>query len=176
MDNSTPPSPDASYESEDDNDRLVVFKMALAELQDTPAELARRLYRLGDHRSPKVIVRGIQRMLAGETGVSGEMLVIAKLLVRERRRLLNQYGNLKWEPAGKESLSAIAGEFRVNLHLQTRGRWKIDVVHLKTAYSSPWQEWQDGLEAAKKKAMFCVEDAYNEMHEIELQRHDDETP
>lgn len=163
------------YTHEDNNDRQVVFKMALNELQDTPAELAKRLYRLGDHRSPKVIVRGIQRMLVGDTGVSGEMLVIMKLLVRERRRLLNQYGNLKWETSGKQSLTAVAGDFRVNLHPETRGRWKIDVVHLKTGYSSPWQEWQDNLEAAKKKALVCVEDAYNEMHEIELERQADET-
>lgn len=173
MENSSTHAEGYGYTHEDDNDRLVVFKMALNELQDTPAELARRLYRLGDHRSPKVIVRGIQRMLAGETGVSGEMLVIAKLLVRERRRLLHQYGDLKWELSGKESLTAVAGDFRVNLHPETRGRWKIDVVHLKTGYNSPWQEWQDSLAAAKRKALVCVEDAYNEMHEIELDRQSD---
>ena len=147
--------------------QLDVFKTAMNELADSPAEIAKRLFRLGDKRSPKVIVRGIQRMLAGETRVSGEMMVIVNLLVRERRRLLKQYGDLQWQTFGKESLTTIAGDFRINLHPQTKGRWKVDLVHLKTGFNPPWQEWQNSPEAAKTKALLCLEDAYNELHELE---------
>ncbi|HEY1083570.1 MAG TPA: hypothetical protein VGE29_15020 [Prosthecobacter sp.] len=150
--------------------RLFLFQEALKELDEAPTELAKRLYRLGDHRSPKVIVRGIQRMMAGETGVSGEMLVIATLLVRERRRLLRQYSDLQWQPLGKESLTTIAGEFKVTLHPQSKGRWKVDLFHIKTGNSPSWQQWPEGLESAKKKALVYMEDAFNEMYDQQLNR------
>ena len=152
------------------NEPLIALQTAFEEIHATPNSIARRMLELGDYRSQTVIIRGLHRMLAGETRVSGEMLVIANLLVREFRQLLKQYADLEWKTLANGSVTAVADEFNITLHPQTRGRWVVHLVYLKTGYSPPWPQWQPSLEAAKQKAISCLADARNEVEQLEKER------
>ena len=73
------------------------FRTDLAELEESMVELAKRMQDMGDHRSYQAILRSIQRMAAGDTGVSGEMRVIVRALLRQQRRREKKYTGLKWQ-------------------------------------------------------------------------------
>jgi hypothetical protein len=144
-----------------------ILQGAFEELHATPISIAKRMRELGDNRSQTVITRGVYRMLSGETRVSGEMLVIANLLVRELRQSLKQYAALEWKTLANGSVTTIADQFNITLHPQTKGRWLVHLVYLKTGYSPPWPQWQQSLDAAKQKAISCLEDVRREVEELE---------
>ncbi|WP_428485923.1 hypothetical protein [Rhodopila sp.] len=66
------------------------FRARIAGLGLTQSSLARRMKELGDDRDEKNILRSIQRMVAGDARVSGEMRALLGLLEEvspsERRR------------------------------------------------------------------------------------------
>ena len=150
-----------------ENGPLRELETAMGVLHASPLSLAKRMRELGDNRSLSVITRSLQRMLAGETRVSGEMLVIANLLVRELHQLLKRYADLEWRPLANGSVTTIADEFRITLHPKSQDRWLVNLVYLKTGYSPPWQQWQNGLDAAKHVAISCLEPARKEVEQLE---------
>jgi hypothetical protein len=151
----------------EENVPLIALQAAFEEIHATPNSISRRMLDLGDYRSQTVIIRSLHRMLAGETRVSGEMLVIANLLVREFRQLLKQYADLKWQTLANGCMTTIAGEFRITLHPKPRGKWLVHLVYLKSGYSPPYPQWQPSLEVAQQKAIACLADALNEVEQLE---------
>jgi len=144
------------------------FQEEVRELGAYPMELAERLHKLGDYRPFETTLRGIQRMLSGETRVSGEMKALVTMMLRQRRRLQRQHANLIWTRLPGDNYSTVADGFRISLSPQTRGRWHISVVHVESGYSHPWPRWQESLEAAKLMALTTVEDATDFLIEHEL--------
>lgn len=59
------------------------FRAQIAALGLTQSGLARRMKELGDDRDEKNILRSIQRMVAGDARVSGEMRALLGLMERE---------------------------------------------------------------------------------------------
>jgi hypothetical protein len=143
------------------------FQVALEELEETPMELAKRMIELGDHRSFQAILRSLQRMSSGDTGVSGEMLVIVKMLVRRQRRRGKKYATLAWQRLTNGTVSAVEDAFTISLIPQTKGRWLVNLVHNKSGWNPSWPSWQDSLEAAKRKALTCLDDAYDHLEGVE---------
>lgn len=143
------------------------FRVDLQELEETPVELAKRMQDLGDHRSFQAILRSIQRMAAGDTGVSGEMRVIVRTLLRQQRLRENKYAGLQWHRQASGTVSTIADDFSIDLYPKSKGRWLVHLVHMPTKFSPSWPAWQDSLEAAKRKALTCLEDGYNQLDEIQ---------
>ncbi len=146
------------------------FQADMQELEETQRELAKRMIDLGDHRSFQAILRGLQRMVAGDTGVSGETRVIVKMLLRRQRRREKKYANLGWQRLPNGTVSTLADDFTVSLIPQTKGRWLVNLVHNKSGWSPSWPAWQDTLETAKRKALTCLDDAYDQLDELERQR------
>jgi hypothetical protein len=146
------------------------FRADLQELQETPVELAKRMQDMGDHRSFQAILRSIQRMAAGDTGVSGEMRVIVKALLRQQRRREKKYAGIEWQRQANGTVSAVVEDFSIDLYPKSKGRWLVHLVHIPTKYSPSWPAWQDSLEAAKCKALTCLDDAYVQLDELEQQR------
>ena len=134
------------------------FRADVEALEESAVELADRMHKLGDPRPYSTILRGIQRMMSGETRVSGEMRVLVTMMLRQQRRLQQLYADVTWKRLANGAWSAKAGEFYVTLSPQTRGRWLVNVAH-KGGYSHPWPRWQDSLETAKRKAFVTIEDA-----------------
>lgn len=60
------------------------LRARIASLGLTQSGLARRMKELGDDRDEKNILRSIQRMIAGDARVSGEMRALLGLLERTR--------------------------------------------------------------------------------------------
>ena len=145
------------------------FQADLLELEETTVELAKRMIDLGDHRSFEAIVRGIQRMASGDTGVSGEMRVIVKMLLRQQRRREKRHASIEWQQHKNGTVSAITDGFTIDLYPKSKGRWLVHLVHQKTKYSPAWPAWQDDLKSAKRKALTCLEDAYNQLYELEAE-------
>jgi hypothetical protein len=58
------------------------LRARIAALGMTQSSLARRMKELGDDRDEKNILRSIQRMVAGDARVSGEMRALLGLLER----------------------------------------------------------------------------------------------
>lgn len=151
-------------------ERTEQFKRLLEELDEKPTELARRLRGLGDYRSPAAIMRSIQRMSAGDTAVSGEMLVIAKMLVNQQRLRIRKQAEVDWKQQLNGVWAATIEGFKVRLYPQPNGKWKVDLVFIETDYSPPWQMFPTSLEAAKRKALTCVADGLLEVCDLEAQR------
>lgn len=142
------------------------FKRDILELGDTPFELVERMAKLGDRRSYETILRSVQRMLSGETRVSGEMKALVRMLLRQRRRSLQQHKHIAWSRLPDGSHTAQIGEFRTTLLPQTRGRWLVNLVR-SDGYSPSWPRWQDNLEAAKIRAVIRAEEAIDEVLEYD---------
>jgi hypothetical protein len=150
----------------EDQEELQLFQTELAELDRTPVELASQMRGWGDHRPAATIVRSIQRMMAGDTSVSGEMKVIIGMMLYEQHLDEMAYGDLQWQAHRNGSWSAKASDFTLSLSPQTKGRWHISIVH-KDGSSHPWPTWQNSLEAAKRKALICLGDARRHIWEYQ---------
>lgn len=146
------------------------FRADLIELQETPVELSKRMQDMGDHRSFQAILRSIQRMAAGDTGVSGEMRVIVKGLLRQQRLREKKYVGLKWRQQANGTVSTVVDDFSIDLYPKSKGRWLVHLVHLPTKYSPSWPAWQENIDSAKRKALTCLEDAFVQLDELKNQR------
>ena len=147
---------------------LEYFTTQFNELGLTPVELASRLRTWGDHRSYDAIVRSVQRVLSGDTGISGEIKVIINMLTFLQQVEDQQNAGLQWVEMPSGSYTGKAGDFMLNLAPQSKGRWHISIVHQPSGYSHPWPTWQHDLDSAKRKALFCLGDARR--HIFEWQR------
>lgn len=147
-------------------ERTEQFKVLLAELDEKPTELASRLIRLGDYRSAATIMRGIQRMSAGDTQVSGEMLVIARILVNQQRLQYSKLSQVEWAQQANGAWVAKFEGFKITLHPETKQRWSIYLRVIETDYSPACGSWQVGLDAAKQKALVRLADGQLEAAEL----------
>jgi hypothetical protein len=147
-------------------ERMVLFKALLDELDERPTELAKRLIDFGDYRSGPTILRSIQRMASGDTAVSGEMLVIVKMLVNQQRQRNQREIALDWQRQPNGGWSVTVDGFIITLRPESKARWSINLVYIKTGYSPSWPAWQPSLEAAKRKAMTCLADGLLEVSEL----------
>ncbi|MCX7292751.1 hypothetical protein [Janthinobacterium sp.] len=147
-------------------ERTEHFKKLLEELDEKPTELASRLIRLGDYRNAAAIMRGIQRMAAGDTKVSGEMLVIVRMLVNQQRLQYSKLSQVEWAQQAKGAWVAKFEGFKITLHPQTKDRWSIYLRVIETDYSPACGSWQVGLEAAKRKALVRLADGQMEAADL----------
>lgn len=148
------------------------FAAALAELTLSPADLARHLEKNRDYRDFSATIRGIQRMVAGETRISGEMMVIVNMLLRQHRRLKRRYPNLTWERTEHGTYWTQVEDWFVYISPQTRGRWILSCRNGPNHkdYSPPFGRWLDSLDEAKNKALACVEEGMSDLAEMEFER------
>lgn len=169
---------DEQIESNDDDrmfsltpeERTEQFKGLLEELDEKPTELARRMHLLGDYRSAATIMRGIQRMAAGDTKVSGEMLVIIRMLVNQQRLQYHKYRQVEWKQQPNGAWLATVDGFSVTLHPQSKQRWSIYLSFIETGYSPACGTWQPSLDAAKRKALTRLADGQLEVAELQAGR------
>ena len=121
-----------------------------------------------DYRDYSATVRGIQRKVSGETRVSGEMMVIANMLLRQHRRLKARYPNLQWKQDQYGVYRTQVEDWYVCISPQTRGRWILSCRHGTGAkdFSPAFGRWLDSLEEAKNKALACVEEGMNDLAEL----------
>ena len=148
-------------------ERTELFRELLAELDEKPTELARRLRGLGDYRAPAAIMRSIQRMAAGDTAVSAESLVIVRMLVNQQRLRDRAQVQIQWKRQPNGTWSATVDGFLISLHPQSKQRWSINLTFIETGYSPAWQPWPTGLDVAKRKALTCVADGLLDVCELE---------
>lgn len=145
------------------------LRSALATLEWTPVALMDRMVSLGDYRSPKTILRGINRALDGEVKVSGELLALVRQMVRFKRRLLRTYTDTVWTELGDGSHTTRVEDFTITLMPQSKGRWLVNLVH-SSGYSPSWPRWQDSLVAAKHMAFLSLDNAQNWLLEFEEEK------
>lgn len=140
------------------------LRLALDELDWSPAALMDRMRSLGDYRSSPTILRGINRALEGQIKPSGELLALVQQAVRFQRRLLHIHRAVIWEPLSDGSHTTQIEDFTITLQPQTRGRWRVNLVH-KSGYSPSWPRFQETLEAAKRSAFITLDNGQNWLHE-----------
>ncbi len=81
------------------SDQYSEFRARIAALGLTQSGLARRMKQLGDDRDEKNILRSIQRMVAGDARVSGEMRALLGVLEEQRAQLgVLEHGGQSAEP------------------------------------------------------------------------------
>lgn len=141
------------------------FNAILAELTLLPTDLAKFINRK-DGRDYSATVRAIQRMVSGETRISGEMMVIVNMLLRQHRRLKARYPDLQWQRNQYGAYQAQVEDWFVYISPQTRGRWLLSCSHGPKGFSPAFGRWLDSLEEAKNKALACVEEGMNDLAEI----------
>lgn len=144
------------------------FQEQVRELGGCLVELTDQMKKLGDYRPYNAIMEDIQRMVSGEKQVSAEMKVIVTMMLRQQLRLKHKYAELVWTREDGSYL-AQADDFRISLIPQTRSRWLVSLIH-KDGYRPPWPRWQDNLEAAKRRALVCMEEAAEHLAEGEFHR------
>lgn len=148
------------------------LRQDLNELNWTPAALVDRMKSLGDYRPRATILRCINRALEGQNKPSGELLALARLAVRFKRRLLLSYENLVWTELVDGSHTVAAEDFRITLVPQSKGRWLVVVVH-KNGYCAPYPRWQNTLKDAKHMAFVTLDNAQHWLNECaEEQAHE----
>jgi hypothetical protein len=147
------------------------FNAALGELMMTPADLANVMFKNSDYRDASATIRAIQRMVSGDTRVSGEMMVIVNMLLRQHRRLKARYADLKWELNQYGAYWAKVEDWYVSISPQTRGRWILSCSNGPgpKSFSPPFGRWLHSLEEAKAKALACVEEGMNDVAEFSYQ-------
>ncbi|WP_105405471.1 hypothetical protein [Neorhizobium sp. T7_12] len=138
------------------------WREALAELGLSAVELADFMKKNGgDYRPYATILRSIQRMILGEIRVSGEMFVIVRMLLRQHLRLKERHPALQWVQHPTGVFTAEVEDWSVSLSPQSKGRWI--VIGTDPSGSSPqFGRWQQGITAAKNKALVCVEEGMSE--------------
>jgi hypothetical protein len=146
-----------------------LLQRALDDLGWKPVDLRDQMRLSGDYRPEATILRGINRALAGDIKVSGELFAYAQQMVRLQRRLLHTYGATVWQELGDGSHTTQLEDFTITLVPKTKGRWLVNLVH-KGGYSPSWLRWQDSLQAAKNMAFITLDNAQNWMVEYAEQR------
>lgn len=144
------------------------WRKALLELGLSAVELADYMKKQGgDYRPYNTVLRSIQRMVAGETRVSGELFVIVNMLLRQKRRLSDRYPEVRWQQHSTGSHSADVEGWTVFVSPQSKGRWLLS-CRAPDGYSPPFGRWQESLEIAKRKALSVVEEGMNDIAELKL--------
>jgi hypothetical protein len=153
-----------------DEELRTKFNEALKEISFTPGELLQWMSRRGDYRDGSASIRGIQRMMSGETRVSGPMMALVNTLVRQHRRLKAQHPNLIWSINEYGTHTTQVGHWHVYIAPQSRGRWLLSCScgPNREDYSPPFGRWLNSLEEAKNKALLSVEEGIGDLAEIEL--------
>ena len=147
-------------------ERTDQFKKLLEELDEKPTELAVRLNRLGDYRGAAAIMRSVQRMAAGDTKVSGEMLVIIRMLVNHQRLQYSKLSQVAWAQQANGAWVAKFEGFKITLHPENKQRYSIFLRVIETDYSPACGSWVVGLEAAKRKALVRLADGQMEAADL----------
>ncbi|MEA0941108.1 hypothetical protein VDR70_015805 [Xanthomonas campestris pv. campestris] len=157
----------AAIENERSTEDLAAdLRQDLEKLGWSPAALMDRMCSLGDYRTQATILRGINRALDGQVRPSGELVALVSQAVRFQRRLLRTYGKTPWTKLGDGSHTTQLEDFTITLAPQTRGRWRVSLVH-KDGYSPPFPRWQNSLEAAKHMAFITLDNGMNWILEYE---------
>jgi hypothetical protein len=120
---------------------------------------------IGDYRKPEAATRSIQRMMAGDVAVSGEMRVILAMLRQERLREGRLLSEAQWTEIPDGAVEARVSDFSITISPATKGRWRSNLVH-KNGYSPSWPTWQHTLEDAKRTAIQRLLAAEIELDEI----------
>lgn len=137
---------------------------ALVELRMTSGDLADHMAKHSDYRDITSILRSIQRMISGEIRVSGEMITIVSMLIRQRTRLKLRHPSILWNINEYGAHWAKIDDWYVHITPQTRGRWILICRHGSDPkdYSPPFGRWLDSLDEAKEKALSCIEEGMND--------------
>lgn len=155
-----------------DEQLRVQFVQALEEISFTPGELLNWMSKRGDYRDGSASIRSIQRMLAGETRVSGTMMVLMNMLVRQHRRLKARYPDLVWSITEHGTYTTQVENWHVYISPQSKGRWLLSCSSgpSRDDYSPTFGRWLDSLEEAQNKALMSVEEGIADVAEFEIER------
>lgn len=160
----TDPAEDGSEEPTP-QEQTAAFVSDVEAFAGGPSQLALSMQKAGDPRRLETITRGIQRMMAGTTGVSGEMRTILNLMRQQRLRAGRLVAEAVWTENPDQSISAKVSDFDITLYPATKGRWRSNLVH-KGGYSPSWPRWEQSVEAAKEAAIQRLLEAEVELDEI----------
>lgn len=143
------------------------FNAALRELNFSAADLLHWMSKRGDYRDSAATMRSIQRMASGETRVSGEMMVLVNMLLRQYRRLNARHPNLVWQKNERGGYSTQIDGWYVYIHPKSKGRWLLECScgPSREDFSPEWGRWLDFLEEAQNKALMYVEEGMADMAE-----------
>jgi hypothetical protein len=141
-----------SYTGEDLSNDMRVLNL-------NPPLFAIRLRYWGDHREHKTIVRSIQRMLVGNTIVSGEMRVLINMLLHQQRFREHRSKNINWQELDNDNFTTQFDDYNITLFSKTKGRYQVSIINKKTGRDHPWPIFSYGLEAAKRSAMITLDEA-----------------
>ncbi len=143
------------------------FRSKLLTLFETQYGLAKRMSELGDRRPFQTILRSVQRMLAGDSRVSGEMQAIMGLLIRERERAIYDANALQWSTDRNGLVRTKTKGFSITL-MPERSGWRIEVREDKdNGYCHPWPKFPPDLYEAKIKSMIWLEEAILQLKSME---------
>lgn len=153
-----------------DEELRTQFLNALEEISFTPGELLKWMSRRGDYRNGSASIRGIQRMMSGETRVSGPMMVLVNTLVRQHRRLKLQNPELTWSVNEHGTYVSQAENWLIFISPQSKGRWLLSCRKGPNHddYSPPFGRWLNSLEEAQNKALMAVEEGIADIAEMEV--------
>ncbi|WP_332305841.1 hypothetical protein [Rhizobium sp. GR12] len=145
---------------------------ALRELGLTPTDLAKFTAKNSDHRDFLATIRSIQRMVSGESRVSGEMMVIVTMLVRQHRKLRIKNAHVRWQMNEHGEHWAQLDGWYVSISPQSRGRWALSCRNgtRPEDYSPPFYRWLDSIDEAKNRAWAYIEEGMNDLAEIAHER------
>lgn len=160
------------YPQPSDAELRAEFLAALEEVSFTPSELLKWMRHRGDYRDSSASVRGIQRIVAGETRISGPMMVLVNVLVRQHRRLKAQHPDVKWTINQYGSYTAIVDGWHIYITPKSKGRWLLSCSNgpNREDFSPTFGRWLDSLDEAKNKALMAMEEGKAELAEIAYDR------
>ena len=98
----------------------------LAVLSLRPKDLTVIMQKYGDHRTGATIIKGIKRMLSGETAVSGEIVVIVELIDKFRQAGESLGTHLEWSEVKEGCLVATHEGWTVTLD-HIRRCWRVSI-------------------------------------------------
>ncbi|HEX7760353.1 MAG TPA: hypothetical protein VF459_12675 [Caulobacteraceae bacterium] len=140
------------------------FRDGVVEFAGGAAQMAAVMIEHGDDRKAEAVTRSIQRMMAGDVRVSGEMLVVLNLIRQAELRRRRLIAATSWTQHHDGTITGDVADFTIVLRPATRGRWRSDLIH-RGGYEASWPKWQPTLEGAKRVALDGVLAALDELDE-----------
>lgn len=153
-----------------DEELRAQFTNALNEISFTPDELLKWMNQRGDYRDASASIRSIQRMMSGETRVSGLMMVVLNVLLRQHRRLKASHPELIWSVNEHNIHVTQVDGWYVYISPQSKGRWLLSCSNgsSREDYSPAFGRWLDSLDEAKNKALMSVEEGKADLADLAL--------
>ena len=136
------------------------FMDHLHELSFDERDLAHFLHNQGGYPIEANLMASIRRMMDGEVGVTAELFVIVRMLVRQQRRLLARHSNVCWKEDDRGVWTATVDDCSVKIQ-RNKTNWQITCID-PDGDDVDWRLEVKSLEIAEKRALLWVEEGQND--------------